>query len=392
MWWDDPPPDAASFDALCAKSGGRVRAGESATTGGGRALFATAPVAKGEIVFRESPSLILQDPANRPLARACARCHSMLRGAPNETVCAQGCGEGYCDERCRVAHVEQGSHGLLCVGPIDSWEHPLAALKLACARDDDGDGHLALIAEMCARCIASAARRGDASSSSSSSGASTAVAAALDDASLRTYVAGAVWDWTGASGGDGARARCEAHARMIREAMASHEGGSEKLRGAEALMDPASGVVGARGVAELAGVLARNSLAVAVESSASASAPSSAPASAPASAPSSAPGDASTSNASPPHSGARYEGVALFPLTCLMNHSCEPNAEVRFEDAGPGTGVVAAVHALREIRVGEELRHSYVDETRPVFLRAADLAAFGFRCDCGRCARARGGS
>ena len=82
----------------------------------------------------------------------------------------------------------------------------------------------------------------------------------------------------------------------------------------------------------------------------------------------------------------------MFPLTCLMNHSCEPNAEVRFEDAGPGAGVVAAVHALREIRVGEELRHSYVDETRPVFLRAADLAAFGFRCDCGRCARARGGS
>ena len=386
MWWDDPPPDATSFDTLCAKSGGRVRAGESATTGGGRALFATAPVAKGEMIFRESPALLLQDPANRPLARSCARCHSMLRGAPNETACAQGCGEGYCDERCRVAHVEQGSHGLLCVGPIDSWEHPLAALKLACARDDDGDGHLALIAEMCARCIVSAARRGDASSSgasSSSSGASTAVAAALDDANLRTYVAGAVWDWTGASGGDGARARCEAHARMIREAMASHEG---KLRGAEALMDPASGVVGARGVAELAGVLARNSLAVAVESSA--------PSSAPASAPASAPGDASTSNDASPSAerGARYEGCGLFPLTCLMNHSCEPNAEVRFEDAGPGAGVVSAVYALREIRPHEEVRHSYVDEQRPVFLRAADLAAFGFRCDCARCARARGGS
>ena len=169
-----------------------------------------------------------------------------------------GVGEGYCDERCRVAHVEQGSHGLLCVGPIDSWEHPLAALKLACARDDDGDGHLALIAEMCARCIASAARRGDASSSSSSS--SSSVAAALNDANLRTYVAGAVWDWTGASGGDGARARCEAHARMIREAMASHERVARgKLRGAEALMDPASGVVGARAVAEL-GVLKGNVL------------------------------------------------------------------------------------------------------------------------------------
>ena len=202
--------------------------GESVTTGGGRALFATAPVAKGEIVFRESPSLILQDPANRPLARACARCHSMLRGAPSETAARAGVRRGLLRRTVPRRTRGAGSHGLLCVGPIDSWEHPLAALKLACARDDDGDGHLALIAEMCARCIASAARRGDASSSSSSSRASTAVAAALDDANLRTYVAGAVWDWTGASGGDGARARCEAHARMIREAMASHEGSSGK--------------------------------------------------------------------------------------------------------------------------------------------------------------------
>ena len=139
MWWDDPLPDAGAFDAQCASVGGRVHAGESATTGGGRALFATAHAAKGEIIFRESPALILQDAGNSPGARACARCHSTLRGAPNETVCARGCGEGYCDERCAVAHVHEGSHSLMCVGPLDSWEHPLAALKLACARDDDGD-------------------------------------------------------------------------------------------------------------------------------------------------------------------------------------------------------------------------------------------------------------
>ena len=127
---DDPLPDAGAFDAQCASVGGRVHAGKSATTGGGRALFATAHAAKGEIIFRESPALILQDAGNRPGARACARCHSTLRGAPNETVCARGCGEGYCDERCAVAHVHEGSHSLMCVGPLDSWEHPLAALKL----------------------------------------------------------------------------------------------------------------------------------------------------------------------------------------------------------------------------------------------------------------------
>ena len=237
MWWDDPLPDAGAFDAQCASVGGRVHAGESATTGGGRALFATAHAAKGEIIFRESPALILQDAGNRPGARACARCHSTLRGAPNETVCARGCGEGYCDERCAVAHVHEGSHSLMCVGPLDSWEHPLAALKLACARDDDGDGHLACIAEMCARCIASAARRaggvdasvpssGDASSVSGSS-----VSAALDDVNLRGFVAGPVWDWPGQSGGDESRAKCEVYAGMIRDAMASHEP-SGALRGA----------------------------------------------------------------------------------------------------------------------------------------------------------------
>ena len=72
MWWDDPLPDAGAFDAQCASVGGRVHAGKSATTGGGRALFATAHAAKGEIIFRESPALILQDAGNRPGARACA--------------------------------------------------------------------------------------------------------------------------------------------------------------------------------------------------------------------------------------------------------------------------------------------------------------------------------
>ena len=38
---------------------------------------------------------------------------------------------------------------------------------------------------------------------------------------------------------------------------------------------------------------------------------------------------------------AAYDGVGLFPLTCLMNHDCRPNAEVRFDDenaAGDGDG------------------------------------------------------
>ena len=85
-----------------------------------------------------------------------------------------------------------------------------------------------------------------------------------------------------------------------------------------------------------------------------------------------------------------YDGAGLFPLTCLMNHGCEPNAEVRFEVGGAGIGPTARVVATRDVRAGEELRHAYVDVERSAQLRAADLAAFGFRCDCARCARARG--
>ena len=78
-------------------------------------------------------------------------------------------------------------------------------------------------------------------------------------------------------------------------------------------------------------------------------------------------------------------------MVCLMNHSCEPNVEVWFDDEGPGVGAVCRVVAVKTIAPGEELRHSYIDPDKPVQKRAADLAGFGFRCDCGRCAKARGG-
>ena len=49
------------------------------------------------------------------------------------------------------------------------------------------------------------------------------------------------------------------------------------------------------------------------------------------------------------------------------------------------------VEALRDVAAGEELKHAYVDVTRPAQVRAAALAGFGFKCDCEKCARAFGG-
>jgi hypothetical protein len=103
-----------------------VAAGASGTTeGGGRGLFATTTVQKGAVIFVERPALLLQDPRNRAGVRACAFCHAFLlprRGdaAEEECECTQGCGEAYCDVRCRDQHMARG-HGVLCVGPLDSW-------------------------------------------------------------------------------------------------------------------------------------------------------------------------------------------------------------------------------------------------------------------------------
>ena len=102
---------------------------------------------------------------------------------------------------------------------------------------------------------------------------------------------------------------------------------------------------------------------------------------------------------------ATYDGLAVFPLTCLMNHGCAPNAETRFDDAvaadrrRPSATIGAAraspprarVVALRDVAAGEELTHAYVDVERPAQVRAAALAGFGIKCQCERCARARGG-
>ena len=55
----------------------------------------------------------------------------------------------------RDEHARRG-HRVLCVGPLDSWEHPIAALKLEAAQDEHGDGVLALVVEACARCLSAA--------------------------------------------------------------------------------------------------------------------------------------------------------------------------------------------------------------------------------------------
>ena len=77
-------------------------------------------------------------------------------------------------------------------------------------------------------------------------------------------------------------------------------------------------------------------------------------------------------------------GTALFRTIACVNHSCEPNAEVRF-----GHDHEVLLVALRHIKEGEELCISYVDcDTLSLARRRARLRrGYGFWCRCARCMR-----
>ena len=360
-----PPPGA--FDDLCAAAGGGVRAGECRrATGGARALFSTRAHARDDVVFREIPALLVQDPRNVARARACARCHALLDETPTPTACAQGCGVTYCDERCASEHFSSGGHRIACVGPLESYSHPVAALKLACAKDDDGDGLLALLTETVARCVARAEE--DAAEEDGREPAGEGGGGFLRRA-------GAHWFVRGPSSLPAAR--LESYATLVSDAL------DAAARDGTCAEDAKRAVLGGdatRAVSELVGLLSRNQLSVVVAANKPAAAAAAPPAAAP------------SSPSSEPPPAAAYDGVGVFPLVCLMNHSCEPCAEVSFEDAGAGRGGVrAVVRAKRAIAPGDELTHAYVDVDADVSARAAALAGFGFKCVCARCARARGG-
>jgi hypothetical protein len=72
---------------------------------------------------------------------------------------------------------------------------------------------------------------------------------------------------------------------------------------------------------------------------------------------------------------------ALFNTVARINHSCAPNCHAHYCPAS-GSQVV---HALREIRAGEELSISYFDMTMPYAARQARAESWGFACKCPSC-------
>ncbi|OCT53956.1 hypothetical protein CLCR_09901 [Cladophialophora carrionii] len=87
-------------------------------------------------------------------------------------------------------------------------------------------------------------------------------------------------------------------------------------------------------------------------------------------------------------------GMVLHPRPALVNHSCDPNAFVRFDipprseqDTLPPYGSIS-LHALRAISPDEEVTISYIDTTFPLAKRQEELRdRYFFTCECPLCSR-----
>lgn len=74
------------------------------------------------------------------------------------------------------------------------------------------------------------------------------------------------------------------------------------------------------------------------------------------------------------------QGLGMFALEATTNHSCQPNCIVKYESDNS-----MKLIALRDIEAGEELTHSYIEESAPLKERQEELKSYGFVCDCPKC-------
>ncbi|KAG5649876.1 hypothetical protein H0H81_001679 [Sphagnurus paluster] len=89
--------------------------------------------------------------------------------------------------------------------------------------------------------------------------------------------------------------------------------------------------------------------------------------------------------------GAKAEGVmqraddygytAVYNEMSYINHSCTPNV-AHHQHAASFSG---QIHALRDIKKGEEIFISYCDIANPTAQRQASLQSYGFQCTCRAC-------
>jgi len=90
---------------------------------------------------------------------------------------------------------------------------------------------------------------------------------------------------------------------------------------------------------------------------------------------------------------APLDGTAMFSIACKMNHSCQPNAIVRYARNHWYHPLKLQCISISEIQKGEELCISYIDEhtidsssvRANIKERWKQLESYGFQCNCEKC-------
>lgn len=76
----------------------------------------------------------------------------------------------------------------------------------------------------------------------------------------------------------------------------------------------------------------------------------------------------------------RPQGIGLFPLVSIINHSCSPNAVLVFEEK------MAVVRAMENISKDSEVTISYIETAGSTLTRQKSLKEqYLFHCQCARC-------
>jgi hypothetical protein len=81
----------------------------------------------------------------------------------------------------------------------------------------------------------------------------------------------------------------------------------------------------------------------------------------------------------------RCVGLGMFPLTSMLNHSCNPNCSHHFK-LKKGEPPLLVMQAIADIAEGEELCYNYIPLYQSTERRRLQLSsAYSFTCDCQRC-------
>ena len=390
----------------------------------GRYLVTTEARRKGDVLWSEHPAVALQSLPNREQLDCCTRCfrpvgtfEAQMRLALQRDIgpllatedefvlcpggqvsCEWGCGVSYCSMKCAHVDMNEGGHSLLCTGPLQSMDHPLLAFKRYAIEHNE---IFLLCGQLVAQILQTVAREPQRLSTCKSLdeliwpwslymrqpwSESVVYTSALSEADLKDPD---LVEYCSALGPEQLRDQAANLRRLLLDALMA----PDVLKRTPGVAEIASGVfeqLDVRFFEELVGMCEINcssinffgpALTVLCDKNSS---------------------DDQRLQAQTflfrelleegeevpaevTHESAlelsemlpQFDGIALFDRISIMQHSCVPNVVNRF-----GSDWVAETTATRDIEVGEELVHSYIERVSLFADRSKILKLWGFKQGC----------